>query len=160
MRRPFSSTLAYLPMPNRKIRRIAYATVGAVTGGCLTPVLAPIVLGWFGLSTTGIVAGTAVAGMHAVIGNVASGSAFAAAHSILAMGGAIPVAVAAVGAGLGAGVGTVAAGTGSYGKDPKERDQTDEDAGQDEAGEDGTAVDANGEGPVDGGFRTWAQLVT
>ena len=48
------------------------------------------------------------------------------------MGGAIPVAVTAVGAGLGAGVGTVAA---VAGKDHKEGDPTDKDGSQNEAGE-------------------------
>jgi hypothetical protein len=91
--------------------------------------------------------------MQAAIGNVAAGSAFAGAQS-LAMGGAIPVAITALGAGLGAGVGTAAAGTGSDGEDSKERDPTDEDAGQDKAGEDGTPVNANGEGLVDAGIRT------
>ena len=61
------------------------------------------------------------------------------------MGGAIPIAITAVGAGLGAGVGTAAAGTGSDGE---------EGASQDEAGEDGTPVNANGEGPVDVGIHT------
>ncbi len=67
------------------------------------------------------------------------------------MGGAIPVAVTAVGAGLGATVGTAAAG--SDGEGPKGGGPTDEDAGQDEAGEDGTPVDANGKGPIDEGVR-------
>jgi hypothetical protein len=90
--------------------------------------------------------------MQAAIGNVAAGSAFAVAQSI-AMGGAIPVAVTAVGAG--AGVGTATAGTGSDGEDPKEGDPTDEDASQDKAGQDGTPVDANGEGgPVYEDIRT------
>jgi hypothetical protein len=91
--------------------------------------------------------------MQAAIGNVATGSAFAVAQSI-AMGGAIPVAVTAVGACLGAGVGTAAAGTGSGGEDPKEGDPTDEGASQDGASEDGTPVGANGEGPVNEGIRT------
>jgi hypothetical protein len=91
--------------------------------------------------------------MHAAIGNVAAGSAFAVAQSI-AMGGAIPAGITAIGACLGAVVGTAAGGTGSDGKKPKEGDPTDEDAGQDEAGQDGTPVDANGKGPVDEGIRT------
>ena len=61
------------------------------------------------------------------------------------MGGAIPIAITAVGAGLGAGVGTAAAGTGSDGE---------EGAGQDEAGEDGTPGNANCEGPADEGIHT------
>jgi hypothetical protein len=73
--------------------------------------------------------------MQAAIGNVAAGSAFAVAQGI-AMGGAIPVILTAVGAGLGAGA-AAAAGTGSDGEDSKEGDPTDEDAGKDEAGEDG-----------------------
>ena len=68
------------------------------------------------------------------------------------MGGAIPVAVTAVGAGLGAGMG--AAGAGSGGEGPKEGDPTDKDAGKGEAGPDGTPVDANDEGPIDEGVRT------
>ena len=68
------------------------------------------------------------------------------------MGGAIPVAVTAVGAGVGAAVGTAAAG--SDGKSKKEGDPTDEDAAKTEAGEDGTRVDVNGENPVDEGVRT------
>jgi hypothetical protein len=38
-------------------RRIIYAAAGAVTGVVLTPVLAPIVLGLFGFSAAGVVAG-------------------------------------------------------------------------------------------------------
>jgi hypothetical protein len=90
--------------------------------------------------------------MQAAIGNVVAGSAFAIAQSI-GMGGAIPVAVTAAGAVLGAGVGTAAAGAGSGGRGPKEGDPTDKDAGKDEAGPDITPVDANGEGPVDEGVR-------
>jgi hypothetical protein len=40
-------------------RRIAYAAAaGAVTGVAFTPIVAPIVLGWFGFSAAGVVAGT------------------------------------------------------------------------------------------------------
>lgn len=67
------------------------------------------------------------------------------------MGGAIPVAVTAVGVGLGTRVGTAVAGAG---EDPNERDPRDEAASQDGAGPNGTPVDANGEGLVDGGIRT------
>ena len=84
--------------------------------------------------------------MQAAIGNVAAGSVFAVAQSI-AMGGAIPVAVTAVGAGVG--VAAAAAGTGSDGEDEKEGDPMDEDAGQNESG-----GEANGEGPVDESIRT------
>lgn len=56
--------------------------------------------------------GSIAAGMQAGIGNVAAGSAFAVAQSI-AMGGAIPAVVTAIGAGVGLGVGTAAAGAGS-----------------------------------------------
>jgi len=70
------------------------------------------------------------------------------------MGGAIPVAVTAVGACLGAGVGATAAGAVPGGQDPKEGNSTDGGTSQDEAGEDGTPGDANGEGPVDEGIRT------
>jgi hypothetical protein len=65
------------------------------------------------------------------------------------MGGAIPVVVTAVGAGMGATAGTAAAG--SDGEGSKKGDPTDNDAGQDE---DGTPVDANGKGPADEGVRT------
>jgi hypothetical protein len=88
--------------------------------------------------------------MQAAIGNVAAGSLFATAQSV-AMGGAIPVAVTAVGAGLGAGAGAAGAGSGGG---PKEGDPADEDASKDEAGTDGTPVDAKGEGPVEEGIRT------
>jgi hypothetical protein len=142
-------------------RQIVCAAAGAATGVALTPVVAPIVLGWFGFSAVGVVAGkfpslvdqlarqhltpqgplgSAAAGIQAAIGNIAAGSGFAVAQSI-AMGGAIPVAVTAVGASLGAGVGTAAAGTGSDGEEPKEGDPTDKDASQDEAGQDGTRTD-------------------
>ena len=86
--------------------------------------------------------------MQAAIGNVAAGSAFAVAQSI-AMGGAIPVAITAVGAGVGAGAAAAAAGTGSDGEDQNDGDPSGEDAGKDEAGE-----YANGEGPTDEGVRT------
>ena len=91
--------------------------------------------------------------MQAAIGKIAAGSAFVTVQSIV-MGGAIPVAVTAVGAGLGAGVGAAAAGAGSGGGDPNERDPIDEDASQDGAGPNGTPIDVNGEGLVDGGVRT------
>ena len=52
------------------------------------------------------------AGIQAGIGNVAAGSAFTVAQSI-AMGGAFPAVVTAIGAGVGLGVGTAAAGAGS-----------------------------------------------
>ena len=38
-------------------RRIALAAAGAVTGVVLTPVLAPLFLGLFGFSATGVVTG-------------------------------------------------------------------------------------------------------
>jgi hypothetical protein len=38
-------------------RRIIYAAAGAVTGVVLTPVIAPVVLGLFGFSAAGVVAG-------------------------------------------------------------------------------------------------------
>jgi hypothetical protein len=65
------------------------------------------------------------------------------------MGGAIPVAVTAVGAAAGAGAGAAATGRDSDGDDKKGGEPTDEDACQDEADE-----DANSEGPVDKGMRT------
>ena len=55
--------------------------------------------------------GSIAAGVHACIGNVAAGSAFAVAQSI-AIGGAIPAVVMIIGARVGAGVGTAAAGAG------------------------------------------------
>jgi hypothetical protein len=112
----------------------------------LTPVLAPAALGIVGFSAVGPVAGeflpqaevesnasellgTVAAGIQAGIGNVAVGSAFAAAQSI-AMGGAIPTVISAVSAGLGAGIGARAAGSG----------------GSDAAGGDGGGEKATGEG--------------
>ena len=38
-------------------RRMIFAVAGAVTGVVLTPILAPVVLGLFGFSAAGVVAG-------------------------------------------------------------------------------------------------------
>ena len=148
-------------------RRIVCAAAAGVAAGVFAvPFLAPLALWSVGFGASGIVAGkfpsqadqlarqhltqgpsgSGAAGIQDAIGNVAAGSAFAVVQSI-AMGGAIPVGVTAVGASLGAGVGA-AAGTNSDGEDPKEGDP------KDKAGEDGTPVDANGGGPVDEGIRT------
>jgi hypothetical protein len=89
---------------------------------------------------------------QAGIGNVAAGSAFAVAQSV-GMGGAVPAVITAVGAGLSAGVGTLAAGMRRGGKGPKEGRSTDKDAtGEDAADEDGTSVDA-GEGATRTGLN-------
>jgi hypothetical protein len=89
--------------------------------------------------------------LQAVIGNITKGSAFAIAQSI-ATGGTIPVAVSAIGTGLGVGAGIAGAGIGSDGED-KEGDQNDEGAGQDETGEDAKDEDLIGEGNRRGGHR-------
>ena len=106
---------------------VASATVGLI----LTPVLAPPILGVVGFGAAGPVAGeprfslpdhspahtnnvgTMAAGIQAGIGNVVAGSLFATAQSV-AMGGALPVAVTAIGAGV-AGIGGAAAGATSAG---------------------------------------------
>jgi len=129
----------------------------------LTPVVAPAALGIVGLSAAGPVAGqfppqdeaasnpseplgSIAAGVQAGIGNVAAGSAYAAAQSI-AMGGAIPTVVSAFGGGLGASIGTAAAWVGRRNKDSRKENPTDEDAtGGDAAGKEETSV-VVGEGP-------------
>ena len=97
----------------------------------MTPVVAPVALGAVGFGAAGPVAGeprfslpdpspahtnnvgTMAAGIQAGIGNVVAGSLFATAQSV-AMGGALPVAVTALGAGVAA-VGGAAAGATSVG---------------------------------------------
>jgi hypothetical protein len=84
---------------------------------------------------------------QAGIGNVAAGSAFAAAQSI-AMGGAVPTVVSAVGAVLGGGMGTAAASVNLRSKDPRNESPAGEGAaGEDAVDEGGTSADA-GKGAV------------
>ncbi|KAI0264189.1 hypothetical protein BC834DRAFT_970915 [Gloeopeniophorella convolvens] len=87
-------------------QRTAIACVAGVTcGAVLTPLLAPVILGIVGFGAAGPVAGTIAAGVQAGIGNVAAGSLFALAQSV-AMGGGVPAAITALGAGIaGAGAG-------------------------------------------------------
>ncbi|KAH9036232.1 hypothetical protein EDB85DRAFT_2143361 [Lactarius pseudohatsudake] len=112
-------------------RNLVAAAAGAVLGVALTPVVAPVFLGFFGFSAIGIGAGTAAAAIQATIGNVAAGSLFATAQSI-AMGGAIPTVVTAIGAGMGA-MGGAAIGAGT--------DDADEDNEDNEDNEDDGAAD-------------------
>jgi hypothetical protein len=84
--------------------------VGATAGIILTPVLAPAVLGVVGFSAAGPVAGTLAASIQAGIGNVVAGSLFATAQSV-AMGGAVPAAITAIGAGVAAVGGAAVAAT-------------------------------------------------
>jgi len=108
------TTSSYLPsMPNNGIPLV----VGAIAGVALTPVVAPLALGLVGFSAAGPVAGTFAAIIQSGIGNVVAGSAFATAQSV-AMGGAIPTVVTAIGAGVGSLIGaTVAGGDGGDGSD-------------------------------------------
>ncbi|KAH9980657.1 hypothetical protein BJV74DRAFT_855712 [Russula compacta] len=77
----------------------AVGTAGAAAGTVLVPVALTAGLGVIGFSAAGPVAGSIAAGMQAGIGNVAAGSLFATAQSV-AMGGAVPGAVTAVGSGF------------------------------------------------------------
>jgi len=79
---------------------LALGTAGATAGVFLTPVLITAGLGVVGFSAAGPVAGSIAAGMQAGIGNVVAGSLFAGAQSV-AMGGALPAAITAVGGGAG-----------------------------------------------------------
>ncbi|KAI0289367.1 hypothetical protein BC826DRAFT_1107082 [Russula brevipes] len=80
---------------------------GAVVGTLLTPVVVPVSLGWIGFGAAGPLAGSLAAGWQASIGSVAAGSLFATAQSV-AMGGAVPTIVSALGAGVGAAVAGIA----------------------------------------------------
>ncbi|KAH9036229.1 hypothetical protein EDB85DRAFT_807911 [Lactarius pseudohatsudake] len=76
------------------------AATGATAGIFLTPFVAPVVLSMFGFGVAGPVLGTVAAGVQAGIGNVVAGSLFATAQSV-AMGGAVPLVVTAIGASVG-----------------------------------------------------------
>ncbi|KAH9067535.1 hypothetical protein EDB87DRAFT_3643 [Lactarius vividus] len=82
------------------ILRLALGAAGATAGVFLVPLVTTAGLGVVGFSAAGPVAGTMAAGIQAGIGNVAAGSLFATAQSV-AMGGAIPSIITAIGAGLG-----------------------------------------------------------
>lgn len=85
---------------------IGASTAGATTAFFLVPVAATVALGAVGFSD-GEPIGSIAAGLQAGIGNVAVGSAFAAAQSV-AMGGTLSGVVTAVGTTIG-GVGAAAA---------------------------------------------------
>ncbi|KAI0289368.1 hypothetical protein BC826DRAFT_1032338 [Russula brevipes] len=70
---------------------------GAVVGSLLAPVVVPAGLGLVGFGAAGPVAGSLAAGWQASIGSVAAGSVFSTIQSV-AMGGAIPTVVNAIGA--------------------------------------------------------------
>jgi hypothetical protein len=117
-------------MRHLAMRPLAMGAAGAIAGALLTPVLVPMGLGVIGFSAVGPVAGefpswptgrvelicsyeylellgSLAAVIQSGIGNVAAGSLFAGAQSI-AMGGAFPAAITAIGAGV-AGIGAAAA---------------------------------------------------
>jgi hypothetical protein len=77
---------------------------GALAGGALTVIAAPIVLPVAGFTAAGVAAGSAAAVTQGYIGSIAAGSAFAALQSAGAAGIGIAgnAALAAAGAGIGA----------------------------------------------------------
>ncbi len=108
---------------------LAVGAAGATVGALLTPIALTAGLGALGFSAAGPIAGkfpnpsvtwhstlrdilgSIAAGAQAGVGNVVAGSLFAAAQSV-AMGGAVPAAVTAAGAGL---TGVTAAAAASFG---------------------------------------------
>jgi len=78
----------------------------AAVGVLLAPVVAVGIVGAFGFSTAGVVAGSLAATIHAGIGDVAAGSLFALAQSIGA-GGALPAIFSAIAGAIGALLGAI-----------------------------------------------------
>ncbi|KAI9465367.1 hypothetical protein BJY52DRAFT_683695 [Lactarius psammicola] len=107
------------------IQPLVFGAAGAVLGVVLTPIMVPAILGLFGFSAIGPVAGTAAAAWQSGIGSVAAGSLFATAQGV-AMGAAVPPVIMAIGAGMGgAGGAAIAAGVGGDGDDDDEEEEGD-----------------------------------
>lgn len=88
---------------------------GAIAGVLLTPVVAPIALGALGFGAAGPIAGYLAPVIQSWYGgNIAAGSLFAICQSV-GMGGAIPTAFSAIGAGVGAVIGSRVRGEGGGG---------------------------------------------